>query len=71
MEKKKLQIDVLRQVPETELMECNVWINNHIYKFFTHKQTYEELIKEEFFVRDGKESDSAGVMNTTNTFIEK
>lgn len=33
--------------------------------------TYEELMREKVFIRDGKSVDSAGVRNTTNTFIEE
>ena len=32
---------------------------------------YEELIREKVFIRDGKSVDSAGVINTTNTFVEE
>ena len=32
---------------------------------------YERLKEEGIFIRDGKSRDSAGVLNTTNTFIEK
>ena len=31
---------------------------------------YEELMREKVFIRDGKSVDSAGVINTTNTFVE-
>ncbi len=36
-----------------------------------YKIDYERLLSDSFFVRDGKNRDSAGVLNTTNTFIEK
>ena len=29
-----------------------------------------ELMREKVFIRDGKSVDSAGVINTTNTFVE-
>ena len=35
------------------------------------KIDYERLLSDSFFVRDGKNRDSAGVLNTTNTFLEK
>jgi len=31
----------------------------------------ELMMREKVFIRDGKSVDSAGVINTTNTFIEK
>ena len=36
-----------------------------------NKIDYERLKEEGIFIRDGKSQDSAGVLNTTNTFIEK
>lgn len=36
-----------------------------------NKIDYERLLSDSFFVRDGKNRDSAGVLNTTNTFLEK
>ena len=40
-------------------------------KRIMNKIDYERLLSDSFFVRDGKNRDSAGVLNTTNTFIEK
>jgi len=36
-----------------------------------NKIDYERLKEEGIFIRDGKSRDSAGVLNTTNTFIEQ
>ena len=40
-------------------------------KRIMNKIDYERLKEEGIFIRDGKSQDSAGVLNTTNTFIEK
>ena len=40
-------------------------------KRIMNKIDYERLLSDSFFVRDGKNRDSAGVLTTTNTFIEK
>ena len=38
---------------------------------FLKEEDYEELMREKVFIRDGKSVDSAGVINTTNTFVEE
>ena len=40
-------------------------------KRIMNKIDYERLKEEGIFIRGGKSQDSAGVLNTTNTFIEK
>jgi hypothetical protein len=72
MEKRTLQIDVIGPLPtNTELIECNIYIDGRCCRFWTTKANYEALMYDKVFIRDGKEKDSAGVLNTTNTFFEK
>lgn len=71
MRKKWLQIDVKRKLNDIALMECELYYNGSSHTVFIPTQSYESLISEGFFVRDGKEQDGAGMINTTNTFLEK
>ena len=57
MNERTIQIDVIGKIEGTQFMK---------YEF-----DYERLKEEGIFIRDGKSRDSAGVLNTTNTFIEK
>ena len=64
MNKRTIQIDVIGPIEETELMKCK------LYVIGMSRYDYEELMREKVFIRDGKSVDSAGVINTTNTFVE-
>jgi hypothetical protein len=71
MPKKRLQIDVKGSIPQDpNVVECKLYIDGYGYTFYTSNQNYQQLIKEGFFVRDGKQKDSAGTVNTTNVFFE-
>ena len=52
-------------------MQCKLYIDGNASVILMNKIDYERLLSDSFFVRDGKNRDSAGVLNTTNTFIEK
>jgi hypothetical protein len=70
-EKRTLQIDVLGPLESNEdIMECKIYIDGRCCRFYTSKANYEALMYDGIFLRNGKEKDSAGVINTTNTFIE-
>lgn len=72
MANKSIQIDVKGpKKDDPSYMECNLWINGYVTKVYMPKISYEILIDIGFFIRDGKEVDSANVLNTTKTFIEK
>ena len=58
MNERTIQIDVIGKIEGTQFMKCKLYTN-------------ERLKEEGIFIRDGKSRDSAGVLNTTNTFIEK
>ena len=67
--KRTMQIDVIEEVKGTQFMQCNIDGNASV--ILMNKIDYERLLSDSFFVRDGKNRDSAGVLNTTNTFLEK
>lgn len=52
-------------------MKCKLYTNENIVIIMMNEFDYERLKEEGIFIRDGKSRDSAGVLNTTNTFIEK
>ena len=69
--KRTIQIDVIGLIEETELMKCKLYVDGRVCVIGMSRYDYEELMREKVFIRDGKSVDSAGVINTTNTFIEK
>jgi len=70
--KRELQIDVKGATKENpNIIECNIYFDGRCCKFYTSKANYESLMYDKIFIRDGKERDSANVLNTTNVFIEK
>lgn len=71
MNKRTIQIDVIGPVEGTELMKCKLYVDGNASIILMNKFDYERLSSDGFFVRDGKHLDSAGVLNTTNSFIEK
>lgn len=71
MNKRTIQIDVIGKVEGTQFMKCKLYTNENIVIIMMNEFDYERLKKEGIFIRDGKSRDSAGVLNTTNTFIEE
>ena len=71
MNKRTMQIDVIGPVEGTELIKCKLYIDGRVCVIGMSQYDYEELIREKVFIRDGKSVDSAGVINTTNTFVEE
>lgn len=66
----ELQIDV-KKVLENEIVQCNLIVDGRNVKMFIQESDYNHLIKDGFFIRDGKEADSAGCINTTNVYEKK
>jgi len=56
----KIQIDVIGKIEGTQFMKCKLYTNENIVIIMMNEFDYERL-KEE----------GIGVLNTTNTFIEK
>lgn len=71
MKKRTLQIDVIGPVEGTDFVKCKLYADGRVCAFWTTQANYEALIFDKIFIRDGKSVDSAGVVNTTNTFIEE
>lgn len=69
--KRTMQIDVIEEVKGTQYLQCKLYIDGNASVILMNKIDYERLLSDSFFVRDGKNRDSAGVLNTTNTFLEK
>lgn len=71
MRKRTLQIDVIGPVEGIDMVKCKLYANGRVCMFWTTQSNYEALMFDKIFIRDGKSVDSAGVINTTNTFIEE
>ncbi len=69
MNKRTIQIDVIGPIEETELMKCKLYVDGRVCVIGMSRYDYEELMREKVLL-DGKSVDSAGVINTTNTFVE-
>lgn len=63
-----VQIDVMRFLSNAPFIECNLYANDRCVKMYITVSTYECLVKDGFFIRDGKEYDSANVLNTTEQY---
>lgn len=59
-----MQIDVIKFLTN-HIVECNLYTGDRCVKISMMKADYEALIRDGFFIRDGKAPDSAGVLNTT------
>jgi len=64
-----MQIDVIKPLTNI-VMECNLYTGDRCVKITMLRSDYELLVKEGFFIRDGKSKDSAGVLNTTQEYHE-
>jgi hypothetical protein len=61
-----VQIDVMHIKNNTAV--CNLYTENRCVRIVMHENEYENLLKEGFFIREGKNVDSAEVLNTTATY---
>ena len=69
---KTLQIDVKGNMPDnSNIMECNLYVDGRCCKIFMSRVDYEALNYDGVFIRDGRAIDSANVINTTNVFVER
>ncbi|MDF2189324.1 hypothetical protein [Paraflavitalea sp. CAU 1676] len=48
---------------------CNMYTGGRCVQIVMQEADYKELIRDGFFIRDGKSKDSADVINTTKTYI--
>lgn len=73
--KKELQIDVMPRIYDSiddgnSYMKCNVYIDGRCVQMFISTFDYHLLRRDGVFIRDGKQVDSAGVVNTTKMWVE-
>lgn len=70
-----IQIDAKKIIPGSpgnlDLIECNLYTGERCVKIFIASNDYENLIRDKFFIRDGKTTDSAGCINTTDVYVKK
>lgn len=71
MKNRNLQIDVLGPANHhPEFVTCKLIVDGRCCRMFISKANYEDLMYDGVFIRDGKEPDSANVINTTRVFRE-
>lgn len=63
-----MQIDVLEVDSSKNLIACNLYTGERCVKIYMAENDYKILISDGFFIRDGKETDSVDVLNTTLTY---
>lgn len=61
-----MQIDVIQTGDNYVL--CNLYTGERCVKITMMKHDYENLIRDRFFIRDGKTPDSANIINTTQEY---
>lgn len=61
-----IQIDVKNIV--AGFAHCNLYTDHRCVKILILEYEYENLVKDGFFIRDGKTKDSANVINTTEVY---
>lgn len=69
MAKHYVQIDI-KQIDGNAAIGY-LYTGNRCVKIAMSASEYNDLVRDGFFIRDGKQLDSAGVMNTTDVFIPK
>jgi hypothetical protein len=62
-----VQIDV-KKVLDKGIVQCNLYTGERCVKIFMSEYDYSELMRDGFFIRDGKSLDSANVLNTTEVY---
>jgi len=62
-----IQIDV-KTLAENHVI-CNMYTGQRCVKIAMSLSDYYDLIRDRFFIRDGKERDSAGILNTTISYL--
>lgn len=64
----KIQIDVIGKPENSQFVKCKLYIDGEATPILMPETEYQRLIQEGFFVRDGEQCDSAGVINTTKVY---
>lgn len=63
-----VQIDVIKKDTEKEIVHCHLYTGQRCVTIVMALWEYDNLVRDGFFIRDGKNRDSAGVLNTTNSY---
>lgn len=63
-----IQIDV-KEITDNTVV-CNLYADGRCVRIVMHISDYTTLCNDHFFIRSGKERDSAGVLNTTNVYTK-
>ena len=61
-----MQIDVV--LVGESYVTCNLYTENRCVRIYLGLSDYEALMRDGFFIRDGKTRDSANVLNTTKEY---
>lgn len=64
----KIQIDVIGKLENSQFVKCKLYIDGEATPILMPETEYQRLIQEGFYVRDGEQCDSAGVINTTKVY---
>lgn len=64
-----MQIDVKEELPDKNLVRCNLYTGDRCITIYMSAGEYGLLIHDGFFIRDGKHMDSANVLNTTKEYL--
>lgn len=62
-----IQIDV-KEITFNNFAKCNLYTDNRCVTIYMTESDYKELVRDGFFIRDGKTKDSANVLNTTEVY---
>lgn len=62
-----MQIDIIDFLP-VGIAIGNLYTDNRCVRIYIQASDYQQLIADKFFIRDGKEKDSANVINTTAVY---
>lgn len=67
-----MQIDVIGPFQAApHLMRCKLYTSDRCVEIIMEKTEYENLLLDGFFIRNGKDKDSAGVLNTSEVYCIK
>lgn len=64
-----VQIDVYKVDLEKEIVMCHLFTGQRCATLALPLSEYNNLVRDGFFIRDGKTKDSAGILNTTNSYF--
>lgn len=66
-----IQIDVKKIDEDIDTAICKLYTGERCVTILMNGDDYRSLIRDGFFIRDGKELDSANVLNTTDVYEKK